>query len=117
MLGRFFATDWYVGQTLRADEGGRALFRQRLGPGGALLIEEIVAGVTDMQITYLLDDGTRAETADEVLVAGDWDDVTAVRIALTIDSAEARVSSDFDDNQGRLQRNFTQTITLRNRVP
>ena len=44
------ATDWYIGNNGRPEEGGRSLYRRRLGSGGALLTEEMVAGVTDMQI-------------------------------------------------------------------
>ncbi len=117
MLGRFFATDWYVGESARPEEGGRSLFRRRLAAGGGLLTEEVVTGVTDMQITYRRDGGDEFEEANAVTAAGDWDDINAVRIALTVDSAEARVSTDPDINQGRLRRTFSQIITLRNRVP
>jgi type IV pilus assembly protein PilW len=115
-LGRFFATDWYVGQTQRAEEGGRALFRRRLGPGGTELTEEIVAGVTDLQISYRLAD-TDDFVAASTLNPADWEDVNAVRIELTTESADTRVSTDNTVNSGRLSRNFAQIVTLRNRVP
>lgn len=115
-LGRFFATDWYVGQTLRDEEGGRALFRRRLAPGAGVLTEEIVSGVTDMQIDYRLD-GSDSFVAAGSLSTGDWADVNAVRIAITVETADTRVSTDVDANDGRLTRNFSQIITLRNRVP
>src|SRR5690606_34177958 len=101
MLGRFFATDWYVGESGRPDDGGRSLFRRRLAPGGAELTEEVVAGVSDMQITYRLDGGDEFEPADSIAGAG-WDDVNAVLVELTVDSAEMRVSTDPAINQGRL---------------
>jgi type IV pilus assembly protein PilW len=116
LLGRFFATDWYIGQTERADEGGRALFRRRLGPGGTVLTEEIVAGVTDMQIWYRLVE-TDDFVAASALNPADWEDVNAVRIELTTESADTRVSTDNTVNSGRLSRNFAQIVTLRNRVP
>lgn len=115
-IARFAAVDWYIGNNGRADEGGRSLYRRRLGSGAAVLVEEIVAGVTDMQIRYRLDDGDSFDDADDVAL-GDWATVNAVMITLTLDSAERRVSTDASVNAGRLQRSFTHVVTLRNRVP
>lgn len=115
-IGRFFATDWYIGQNGRAEEGGRSLFRRRLVSGGNELTEEVVAGVTDMQLAYRVEGRDGFEDADD-LAAIDWRNVVAVRVELTVDSADTRVSSDSDENSGRIQRTFTQIITLRNRVP
>jgi hypothetical protein len=36
---------------------------------------------------------------------------------LTVESADARISTDSTVNAGRLERQFTQVVTLRNRVP
>lgn len=116
-LGRFFATEWYVGATERDAEGGSALFRRRVGSAGNEFTEEIVSGVTDMQILYRVADNSEFLPADAIPTAAEWEDVNAVRIALTVDSADTRVSSNLDTNDGRLQRVFTQVITLRNRVP
>lgn len=115
-LGRFFATDWYIGQNLRTDEGGRSLFRRRLTNGGNVITEEVVAGVTDMQVTYRRGSATTF-TAPGVWSAADWADVNAVRIDLTVETADTRVSTEPGTNQGRLTRNFSQIVTLRNRVP
>lgn len=116
-VGRFFASDWYIGQNLRPDEGGRSLFRRRLAPGGTVLTEEIVAGVTDLQFAYRLEGADDFEEDAGALSAADWREVTAVRVQLTVDSADTRVSTDLDENSGRLSRTFSQVITLRNRVP
>ena len=52
-VGRMTAVSWYIGNNGRVADGGRSLFRVRLMPGGgALQAEEIVSGVTDLQITY-----------------------------------------------------------------
>lgn len=115
-LAHFFATDWYVGQTEREEDSGRALFRRRIGSGGAELIEETVAGVTDMQFTYRLDESDEFLDAED-LAAADWAGVNAIRIELTVASADARVSTELDTNDGRIDRTFAQVVTLRNRVP
>jgi type IV pilus assembly protein PilW len=116
-VGRFFASDWYVGQNLRPEEGGRSLFRRRLGPGGAVLTEEIVAGVTDLQFAYRLDGTGEFEDEAGTLSTADWREVNAIRVQMTVDSADTRVSTDLDENSGRISRTFSQVITLRNRVP
>ena len=116
-IARFTAIDWYIGANGRANEGGWSLYRRRLDRAAVLSVEEIVAGVTDMQIAY-----RRANTADfvpaaTVTAAGSWDAVNAVTITLTLDSTDHRVSTDTNVNSGRLQRTFTHIVTLRNRVP
>jgi type IV pilus assembly protein PilW len=111
-LARLGSVDWYIGDNGRADQGepGRSLFRRRM----ATAPEEIVAGVTDMQIRYREAGGADFVPADEV---GTWNTVNAVMIELTLQSADTRVSTDVSENTGRLQRTFTNVITLRNRVP
>ncbi len=81
-----------------------------------MLSEEIVAGVTDLQLQYRLD-GTDSFDDASALGVGDWASVNAVSISLTMDSADERVSTDASVNSGRLQRTFTHVVTLRNRVP
>jgi len=76
--------------------------------------EEIVAGVTDMQVTYREAGSAEFRSAATV---GTWSNVNAVMIALTLQSADQRVSTDVRENSGRLERTFTNIITLRNRVP
>ncbi|HUG72177.1 MAG TPA: PilW family protein [Steroidobacteraceae bacterium] len=116
-LGRFSAVDWYIGQSGRTDDSSRSLFRRRLGPGGALVTEEVVAGVTDMQLSYRIDDSDEFVDADAAITGGQWSDVNAVRVVLTVESGDARISTDNTVNAGRLERQFAQVVTLRNRVP
>jgi type IV pilus assembly protein PilW len=113
-IARFAAMAWYVGNNGRADEGGRSLYRVRLGSGTALLTEEVVPGVTDMRLQYR--EQGRSDFRDASLV-GAWTDVIAVRIELTMMSADQRVSDDVTLDAGRLRRDFTSIVTLRNRVP
>lgn len=115
-IARFAAVDWFIGNNGRASEGGRSLFRRRLGPAATMLSEEIVAGVTDLQLQYRLD-GTDSFDDASALGVGDWASINAVSISLTMDSADERVSTDASVNSGRLQRTFTHVVTLRNRVP
>jgi type IV pilus assembly protein PilW len=110
LIARMTAVTWYVGQNGRADEGGRSLYRVRLGPAASLASEEIVAGVIDMQLRYR----QGAETTF-VEAPTDWESVTAVEITLTLWSADQRVSTDQAVNDGRLQRTFTTIVGLRNR--
>lgn len=109
-IARMTASTWYIGNNGRADEGGRSLYRVRLGPGGVLVTEEVVAGVTNMQLLY-------REGANAALVAvpGNWNNVNAVEITLTMDSADRNVSADSSVNAGRLRRSFTTMVGIRSR--
>ena len=46
-----------------------------------------------------------------------WSNVNAVMVTLTVTSADTRVTTDNTVNEGRVQRRFTNIVTLRNRVP
>ena len=117
-IAKFAASDWYIGDNNRPTEGGRSLFRKRLAGGGALVQEEIAAGVTDMQIAYRLSNTTDFVDANHAsLTAATWANVNAMRITLTVQSIDQRLSTDASVNSGRLQRDFTSVITFRNRVP
>jgi type IV pilus assembly protein PilW len=113
-LARLSAVDWYIGNNGRAVEGGRSLYRRRLGAGAAMVTEEVVAGVTDMQLLYR---ETGSDSFVEAGTIGTWTNVTAVTITLTMQSADQRVTTDTNINSGRLQRTLTNVVTLRNRVP
>lgn len=115
LLARFGATEWFIGNSDRATDSGRSLFRTRLGNGGVSVIEEVVADVTDMQVTYRIGNTDTFVLASAVGTT-DWANVNAIRITLTVDSADSRISTATATNNGRLQRQFTQTIALRNRI-
>lgn len=110
-IARMSAVAWYIGDNGRANEGGRSLYRLRMGVANP---EEIVAGVTDMQVRY-----REAGRSDflEAAAVGIWANVNAVIITLTLQSADRRITTDANVNAGRLQRQFTNIVTLRNRVP
>jgi type IV pilus assembly protein PilW len=110
MIVRLHAVRWYVGTT---PGGGRSLFRSTLvNDAGALQArdQQIAEGVNNMQLQYLLEDGTAY--VDATAVAADrWDDVVAVRVTLDLLSADrAGVGG------AQLARRLAHTVTLRNRM-
>lgn len=109
-LAHVMAADWYVGDNRRPLEGGRSLYRRRMNASS----EEIVAGVTDMQARYR--EAGRSDFREATSVEA-WEDVNAVMITLTLQSEDQRITTDARRNSGRLQRQFTSIVTLRNRVP
>ena len=113
-IGRLAIAVWYIGNNGRAGEGGRSLYRRRMGPNGALTTEEVVAGVTNMQVSYHVN-GTDT-LVNAATVAANWDSVTSMLITLTTQSADTNVTTDVAVNNGRIQRPFTYLITLRNRL-
>jgi type IV pilus assembly protein PilW len=120
-ISRVSAVNWYIGNNGRPDEGGRSLFRQRLTSGGTVITEEVVAGVTDLQIRYGSNaTGSTSAASDSILIASDaaldWTAVNSIFIELTADSADTNVTTDAATNTGRIRRTFTYLISLRNRV-
>jgi type IV pilus assembly protein PilW len=116
-IGRLYAVDWYVGNNGRAAEGGTSLYRRRLGTNGTIVIEEIVSGVTNMQIQYGVNGSNTISDASALVGAAAWAPVSSVFITLTVRSTDSNVSTSAAVNSGRLERTFTYVITLRNRVP
>ncbi|MET0536078.1 MAG: prepilin-type N-terminal cleavage/methylation domain-containing protein [Steroidobacter sp.] len=112
-VGRMAASAWYVGNNNRATEGGRSLYRRRMGAAAAVITEEVVAGVTNMELTYREQGVNEFRDAENVV---NWANVNAVMVVLTVQSVDQRVSTDLV-NDGRLERRFTNIVTLRNRVP
>jgi type IV pilus assembly protein PilW len=118
-IGRLFAVDWYIGNNGRPGEGGRSLYRRRLilGAGGIPVTdpEEIVAGITDMQMQFRAT-GSNAIITDASLVP-DWSVISSVLIQITALSSDTNVTTDPTVNAGRVQRQFNYLISLRNRLP
>lgn len=108
-IARLSAVTWYIGNNGRAADGGRSLYRVRLGVGGATVTEEVVAGITNMQIEYK--QGANAA----LTITPTWGNVNAVEVTLTATSADQAVSTSAA-NSGRLERTFTTMIGLRNRI-
>ena len=98
---KFTATQWYVNNNI--------LFRRTLR-NNAPQVEEVIDGVQDMQITYLLT-GSANYVAANAVPAGRWTDVVSVRVNLMLQSDDA-----IGTGGVRLQRPIVQTINLRNRT-
>jgi type IV pilus assembly protein PilW len=114
-IGRLVVTDWYIGNNGRAGEGGRSLFRRRMGVGGGVVTEEVVAGVVDMQLQFRATNDNNI-IADASLVP-DWTIVSSILVRITSRSSDINVSTDSTVNNGRVERTFNYLITLRNRLP
>jgi type IV pilus assembly protein PilW len=115
-IGRLVAVDWYIGNNDRAAEGGRSLYRRRLGLGGTVLTEEIVAGITDMQLQFRAT-GSNDIIPDATTVA-DWTAISTVLVEITAESSDINLTNDAPGaNTGRIARSFNYLISLRNRLP
>ena len=114
-LMRLEAAAWYVGYNGRTGNTSSptSLYRvgiERTAAGSAQpVVEEIVEGVRDMQIRYMVS-GTYV-TAGSVT---DWSQVTGIEITLTIDAPDAGTST--ASSSARLSRTLTHVVNLRNRV-
>jgi type IV pilus assembly protein PilW len=104
------ASRWYVGNN---ETGGRSLFRTVLtttGGAAATANQEIVSGINNMALQYLV--RNRPNYADaSTLAAADWANVVAVRVLLTMAGTD-RIGTDGNV----IQRNLAHTVTLRNRM-
>lgn len=114
-LMRLEAAAWYVGYNGRtgSTNSPTSLYRvgiERTGGGSAQpVVEEIVEGVRDMQILYMV--GGAYVAAGSVT---DWSQVTGAEITLTIDAPDAGTST--ASSGARLSRTLTHVVNLRNRV-
>lgn len=107
VITRLHATRWYIGVNAR---GGRSLYQGVLTNGGAVTDQEVVEGVQDMTLTYLV----RGDDAyvNAAGVGTRWTDVVAVNVSVTMEGSE-RVGTDGQP----LRRELTHVATLRNRNP
>lgn len=108
-LGKLTAADWYVGAN---GVGGTSLYRLALvNTTGSIgtQAQEMVRNVTDMQITYHQAGSASFLAADTVT---NWASVDAVQVTLTLESNDTNAGT----NAASLERHFTATTTVRNRV-
>lgn len=106
MVVRLQAARWYVAGNGR---GGNSLFRVALRNNALAVPEEVVEGVEDMEITYLLPGATQYQPANAIPAAR-WVEVSSVRLDLTLSGRE-NVGTD----GSRINRRLQHTVTLRNR--
>lgn len=108
VLVQLQASRWYVAANGR---GGNSLFRLALRGSAVGTAEEVVDGVDDMEVTFLVRGGTNYVAATSVPTAK-WPDVSGVRIQLTFASVD-RVSA--GATNAPVTRTVAHTIALRSR--
>jgi len=117
-IAQLRAERWFIGNNPR---GGRSLYAAVMRNNGgvtAVANEEIVEGVSDMQLSYLVadDSGATPIAADYVqadaVAANAWNNVVAVRITLTMQGLET-----VGTNGNALTRSLSHVVALRNRMP
>src|SRR5690606_30799930 len=87
VIAKLKATAWYVGVS-SSDPTRRSLYQVMLTRSGATpssTVQEVAEGVQDMQLQYLSVGGVAYQDANAV---GNWGEVTAVRVVLTMHSNE-----------------------------
>ncbi|HEY8585280.1 MAG TPA: prepilin-type N-terminal cleavage/methylation domain-containing protein [Rhodanobacter sp.] len=108
-LFKLSAVDWFIGNN---PPGGRSLYRMNVSTVGGVptaQAQEMVRDVTAMGITYH-QAGSAAFVAPTAVT--NWAVVDAVRVTLTLQSVDKRAGTDVQP----IQRTFTATTTVRNRV-
>lgn len=96
------------------------LFRASLGNNATIIKEELVEGVENMQLMYGVDTNDD-NVADKYFVDSDlvtdFTQVLNVRITLKIQTIEDNIAAEVNiDGDRRLRRDFTTSVTIRNRV-
>ena len=104
-MTRLHATRWFIANNAN---GIPSLYQTRLG-GATVTTEEVVEGVTAMNLEYLLRGGTNYVGAAAV---GNWADVISVRATLALRSPE-----NIGTNGNPITRQMVQVASLRNRNP
>ena len=113
---KFINSAYYIGTNAA---GNPALFRTSLANAGAILKEELVEGVEDMQILYGEDtDGNGIpDTYVPANGVANMENVTSVRVELQVRSLEDNLTAKMTAYSDRkLRRTFTTSIAIRNRA-
>lgn len=112
VLSTLHARRWFIGNNARS---GRSLFQTVLRNNGgdlSLVNEEVIEGVTQMQIRYLFANASDYVAASAVTASG-WNQVRALRIRLTVQDSQATATAADNPRSGSL----AQTVALRNAMP
>jgi type IV pilus assembly protein PilW len=117
-VARATAIRWFVGNNARQ---GRSLYRVVLAnrsntntPDTELSRVEVVEGVDDLQVTYLVNGTNNYVTAAGV---GDWSQVLSARLEVTLEGARgAQSAREIQGTDGNaISRTVTHVVALRNR--
>lgn len=116
-IAKLTGVDWYIGTN---PQGGKSLYRVSLQNSGGTMTttaQEMVRNVETMMITYLNPAigaiGNKFQTASVITANNGWAGVTAVNVALKIQSTFQRASV---TGNAPITRNYAFTTTVRNRV-
>jgi type IV pilus assembly protein PilW len=116
-IAKLTAVDWYLGTN---PDNGTSLYRvdlENVGGNMTTATQEMVRNVTAMTVTYLdpsiSGSGNQFLTAAQITANGGWAGVTAVNVALTVESNFQRASV---NGAKPISRQYSFTTTLRNRV-
>lgn len=116
-LNTLSAEQWYVGQsTTGAASSLRRISRSKTT--GSTQNDEMVEGVTNMQIQYLLGDATGAPAATAYVDAAsvtDWTKVIAVRVTLTLATQDSVGST--GSATATVSRTVPITVGIKRRLP
>lgn len=102
---------WYIGEN---PQGGSSLYIVELSGSGLSNPIEIASGVSNLTLRYRLTDTTEFKTASQV--GSQWSLVNAVEVSLELLGQDQNVSTDSSADSGRLTRNFSSIVALRNRI-
>ncbi len=110
-IGKLAAVVWFIGNNGRAEDGGRSLYRASLN-GTTTQIEEMVAGITNLQLQYRRSGENIFEDTPS-----NWSNVNAVKVTLSIQSLTKNVSTE-STNDGRLSPadDVSYVVALMNRL-
>lgn len=110
------ANAWYIGYN-PVGNGGKSLYLASADTAtGAITAQEMVRDVTAMQITYHMTNQPGFVVASGVT---NWSSVDAVQVKLTMQSSNTRVATNGSSGAAAaapIQRSYTVTSTVRNRV-
>lgn len=104
VIGKVKATRWYIANNA---SGGTSLYRAQVQKGVLQPGEEVVEGVTDMTLSYLVNGGTAYQAAASIDAANAWTTVVSVRIVLTLQGNEKV-------NGAVVSRNLSHVVYMRN---
>lgn len=113
MIAPLQAGVWYIGNN---PAGGRSLYLDSVATDtGGATAQEMVRDVTAMNISYHMANQASFVAASAVI---NWATVDAVQVSLTVQSSNTRVavSSSSGGSTAPIQRSYTVTATVRNRV-
>lgn len=100
---------YYIGTGTAASTALRRIKYDQGRPFSGNMHEELIEGITDMDVRYGVASGAGnaldySNSAADIAAANEWDDVLAVRVTLTVQG---------DEN---IQHQFSTTVALRNRL-